>query len=124
MPPFPAVVPYRSSNGGGAATGFYNHGSDQSGFVRGRHGKTVTFDVQNAWATEATAVDDTGTIVGSYYISGGHEEHAFLRSKTGNIATIDVAGEELTYHVGINNAGVVAGECYDGNGFHGFIRTP
>ena len=55
-----------------AATGFYNHGSDQSGFVRERGGKIVTFDVQNAWATEPTALNGVGTVAGSNYVSGGH----------------------------------------------------
>jgi len=48
------------------------------GFLRENDGTVVTFDVPNATATQATAMNDAGDITG-YYLDASGNSHGFIR---------------------------------------------
>jgi uncharacterized protein (TIGR03437 family) len=78
------------------------------------------FDVPGATATYATAIDNSGQILGSYSDSKG--THCFLRSADGaTFTTIDPPGANATCS-GLNNLGQIVGSFSDSKGFHGYIR--
>src|SRR5262249_12621764 len=63
-------------------------------------------------ATNATAINDAGDIVGTYLLDGS--QHGFLYS--GNVfSTIDYPGSGLNQVFGINNLGQLVGETADGS---------
>jgi probable HAF family extracellular repeat protein len=79
----------------------------------------TTFDVPGALTlTEASGINDTGDIVGTYNTSTANV--GFLLDKHGNLTTFNALGSDDTIAEGINNAGQVVGHFFD----HGFLREP
>jgi hypothetical protein len=73
-------------------------------------------------STTASAINDTGAIVGNYFAGG--RLHGFVLSG-GNYTTLDVPGSTVTFAGGINNAGQIVGNYMDASGVsHGFLATP
>jgi subtilisin family serine protease len=82
-------------------------------------------DAPGAVRTEASAINDTGQIVGSFLDSTG-ATHGFLRDTDLSFTIIDVPGATVpvgTLASGINNAGQIVGTFGDVRGDHGFLRN-
>jgi probable HAF family extracellular repeat protein len=108
----------------------YEHGYLLSG------GQTITLDDPAAhpepdptapfYGTEATAINDSGQIVGFYYNNTGTQYmHGFLYSVvTGKYTTIMVPNSVTTFAYGINDNGQIVGTYIDAsNHYSGFLYT-
>jgi len=87
---------------------------------------TTLPNVPGSQATNATAINDAGDIVG-IYLSGG-VQHGFLLSG-GVFHTIDFPGATLNQVFGLNNAGQIVGETADSSflcsgGVYTLINVP
>jgi probable HAF family extracellular repeat protein len=71
-------------------------------------------------STRASAINNSGQIVGSYFDSTGN--HSFLFSD-GSFTTIDVLNHNSIAE-GINDSGQIVGYYFDSTGTHGFLATP
>jgi probable HAF family extracellular repeat protein len=108
---------------GGYCPGLF---SCPEGFLPSSHafllsrGLYTTLDFPSAKATQAYAINDAGSIVGSYLDSAIYQ-HAYLY-QGGVFTNIDFPGSQGTAAVGINNAGTVSGYYADAKAIvHGFI---
>jgi uncharacterized membrane protein len=83
-------------------------------------GTFTTMQVPGVTATVAYGINNSGTIVGTYFDAAG--SHGFVE-KNGSFTTIDVPGAVSTSSMGINNRGQVVGNYFDGSELHGFLET-
>lgn len=87
-------------------------------------GTIVVFDVPGSNGTFANAINDAGTVVGSYVDAAGMT-HGFLRKTDTSIVSIDGPGSGNHFASAdvINSAGLVAGTFQDAASVnHGFLR--
>jgi hypothetical protein len=85
-------------------------------------GKYTVFDFPGAAATIASAINDSGVIVGQYYTSNGIG-HGFVRAN-GKIVALNFPGAATTWATGINNAGQISGVWQDNTGANlGFLYS-
>jgi len=83
----------------------------------------TTFNPGGAYGTDASAINDSGTVAGSYGCTS-LQDHGFVRSANGGIATFDVPLSHSTDAEDLNNNGLTTGK-YEYHGiFVGFVRTP
>lgn len=114
-------------NASGQVVGYYdaNSGSDNpQGFLYSG-GTFTTINVPGAFLTEASGINDSGTIVGSYRDenSNSGNQQGFLYSG-GTFTTLNFPGAVSTYPWGINNAGRVVGFYFDASGAsHAFMYS-
>lgn len=91
-------------------------------FVPGAQAYTfTTLDVQDAKATYARGINNSGNVVGTYYDSSWKVHSFRYDSSTDTYTTIDIPGAIRTYANGINDSGDVVGSVRDSSGSHGFI---
>jgi hypothetical protein len=81
----------------------------------------ITFEVPGSSDTQVSAINDAGTVSGSYDQGPSSSPNGYLRDAAGNITTFDVPGLASTSVTGINNAGTVVGYSTFGYG-PGFLR--
>jgi hypothetical protein len=97
------------------------------GLIRDKHGAWTTFRVPGALATILYAINESGTMVGTYRTATGW--HGFVVAK-GTLQTVDYPGAANTTLSGINNRGEIAGFTFDrgspaaGAAGLGFVATP
>jgi hypothetical protein len=94
------------------------------GFIL-EHDTYTVFNYPGATATWLGAINDSGTIAGTWFDSQGNY-HGFLRHKDGSLAPVEVpgagAGGEAPF--GLNNKGDVVGAYLDsGSNIHGFVLS-
>jgi len=108
----------------------------------GSSGNIVTFDPPGAGTGAyqgtgctyfpcALAINDAGTIVGSY-TDANNVNHGFIRNSDGNFTSFQAPGADTTPNSGngtgatsINDEGAITGYFYDAHGVaHGFLRNP
>jgi uncharacterized membrane protein len=83
------------------------------------HGVFTQLDYPGAQLTEAVAINDAGTIAGTYVAK--NFLHSYLY-QNGVYTNIDVPGQNYTFVSGINNHGVAAGSYQAKNSYvHGFF---
>ena len=126
--PEPGVTGFNtlpSINRSGVIVGSYFTGSYITGYVlhsfeRSPQGVVTPIDIPPAGSTLVTAINDSGTIVGS---SSGH---GFALSPQGSLTSFDVPGSASTAPLSINNRGVIAGTYVTFPQFvtSGFLRLP
>jgi hypothetical protein len=75
----------------------------------------TTIHVPGSTYTTATGINDSGQIVGFYYVGSSNTTHSFLLSG-GIYTTIDVPGSTYTQAYGINDSGQVVGSYGVGMG--------
>jgi len=86
-------------------------------------GVYTTIDVPGSTGTIAYGINNSGEIVGEYFVGGGVTPHGFLYSE-GIFTPLDVPGAISTYASGINDAGEIVGSYTDANfGLHGFLAS-
>ena len=95
--------------------------STYEGLVRTSDGKITLFQEAKEVATEATAINASGEITGSYATS---QDHGFSRDPSGVMTTIDPPGSTGTFPTSINDSGTITGQFYMDGAYHGFILTP
>ena len=107
-------------------TNFIGHG-----YVRSSAGAITSFDVPGAASSGGTAINASGTIVGSWYASSARPVfHGFIRYSGGSIATFDGPNQSTrsgqgTLPTAINNRGQICGSFAEANGnWYGFVLTP
>ena len=106
------------NNRGQIAGSYLPDGMTLRGFVRDTKGTYTGFDAPGA-RTLAIDLNDQGTAVGIYGVTG---DHGFVRRPNGAVATIEVPGAVATTASGINNRGQVVGGYRDANGReHGLL---
>jgi uncharacterized membrane protein len=106
-------------NSTNAVTGYYEDANNVlHGFVE-VGGSFTTFDVSGS-DVAPVAINDAGTIVGSY---GVGREHGFVRAIDGTLTTFDVPNSIRTQPRGMNANGIIVGDygTQDGNDY-AFIR--
>jgi hypothetical protein len=86
--------------------------SNNVGFVRGRDGSFVTFQIAGAIDTMATAINDRGEIAGVF--STKDARYGFLRHRNGSITEFTVPGSNVQAVYGLNNQGDIVGFGGDG----------
>jgi hypothetical protein len=121
-------------NAKGLVTGTADTGKGEVGFLRRSNGKSATFSVSGALATEGLRINSVGTIVGEYFLpsagASGVVYHGFVRAADGTIAKFDPSGIgtkpfQGTFVLGISSGGTIAGYYVDANYLaHGFVRAP
>jgi uncharacterized membrane protein len=84
----------------------------------------TTFDVAGASGTQPSAINSSGTVVGSYQ-DASFTYHGFMRTSAGEVYTFSVPGAIATYAVGINDSGMIAGSYQDSaDDSYGFLLIP
>jgi len=111
-------------NNAGTITGTYTSlGGFVRSFLRDSTGAISHFDPPGSVFTQATGINELGTVVGYYYDVDKY--HGFSRSADGTFTVIDVPGAVKTYVMGLNDSGAITGYYLDAaNGSHGFVRSP
>lgn len=107
-----------SINNAGTVAGSYSYNSPSyslpdRGFARAASGFIATFTAPFAGTspnqgTQASGINDAGTIVGNYIDATGIT-HGFMRGSSGVFTTIDVSDATAILPVSINDAGTVTG---------------
>jgi len=120
-----------SINTTGTVVGWYfDSQTNGHGFLRDRAGNITTFDVPGAssgyWqGTFAWAINDAGTVVGSYTTTSSTSFQGFLRDAAGNFTTFDIPGQTINRDTqgpsGINNIGQIVGIAEGNPGENGFL---
>jgi hypothetical protein len=103
------------SNRWATIVGTYPDASDfPHGFKRFSNGNTIAIEYPGAAETRATAINDSGTIVGSYsrFLPPNAWWHGFIYNN-GKWATLDFPGQQ-TMLSGISNANLIAGNTVQG----------
>ena len=92
-------------------------------FLVSKKGSFTSFDPPGATSSQASTVNPSGAIVGTYTDSAG-VGHGYLLDKKGNYTTIDFPGAVSTFVGGNNPQGDMVGEYGDtaGNG-HSFLLS-
>src|SRR5262249_46741046 len=86
-------------------------------------GTLTTFtDPDGATYTQANAINNSGTIAGTFEDTS-NAEHGFVRAADGTFKTFDVDGASYTDVRFVNNKGEIAGTYYE-NGTYGFVGKP
>jgi uncharacterized membrane protein len=115
-------------NLGGTSAGSYADANGVHGFVRSEDSRLTEFDAPGATDTDARAINDGGTIVGSYWDGDQHGvvEHGFLRAADGTFTEFDAPDASGgTTATAINREGWVVGQYDDANtDSHGYLRHP
>jgi len=93
--------------------------------IRDTDGTITTFVVSGVQATETTAINDSGVIVGFDFTDGNHPA-SFERDQAGNLTALDVPfTNTYTRASGINLIGNVTGFYLDSAGVsHGWVKVP
>ncbi|HEX3945022.1 MAG TPA: hypothetical protein VHW69_13120, partial [Rhizomicrobium sp.] len=89
------------------------------------HAATLTvFDPPGSTVTYVRAINDAGTLVGSY--GDGYTAKAFLRAADGTITTFAVDNAPITDALAIDKDGRVCGDwtSHNRNHDHGYVREP
>jgi probable HAF family extracellular repeat protein len=87
-----------------------------------KNGTFTTLDYPSALATQANAINDSGSIAGFYMDSAGLL-HAYLY-QNGSFTPLDFPNSQWTEALGINNAGTLSGLYQDHNlVIHGFTYS-
>ncbi len=81
------------------------------GFIFG-NGNIMPVDPPGAIATEPDAINDAGSVVGSYYLESGYQGFLY---RGGIFTTLSFPGATGTLAEGINNQGQIVGVWYDSN---------
>ena len=106
-----------------SVNGWYTFGNSTSGApfepcLGSGDYKYTTLDFPGSTRTRAIGVNNQGTVVGRYRLSG--VIHGFIY-QNGRYTSLDVPGATGTYPQGINDSGQIVGTFYDANGnSHGF----
>jgi len=121
----PITVP-TAINATGQITGWTTDATgDTLGFLRDTDGTITTFSVSGMQATETTAINDSGVIVGFDFTDGNHPA-SFERDQTGNLNPLTIPfTNTYTRANGINLNGNVTGFYVDPAGVsHGWVKVP
>ena len=101
----------------GTIVGTYPDASDHPhGFKRFSDGNTIAIEYPGAAETKAIAINDNGTIVGSYsnFLPNNAWWHGFIYNN-GKWATLDFPGQQ-TQLSGISNQNLIVGNTVEGRG--------
>jgi hypothetical protein len=112
-----------SINSKGEVAGHFYDGANNHGFLIVRTPKTTKItqlDYPGATGTGPSFMNDSGTIVGYYYVGTGPLQGFVFSSKT--YTNVDIAGATTIVPMSINDNGTITGYFVDGAGYHGFIR--
>jgi hypothetical protein len=114
-------------NDQGDVAGFYNKTSSQvDGFLKLRSGRFITLAYPGASMTQATGVNDSDEVVGTYTTGSGNSAvtHGFVWHD-GTFGTVNVPGATSTTVNGINNENDLVGFYTDAKGnTDGFLALP
>jgi uncharacterized protein (TIGR03437 family) len=91
------------------------------GLVHAQSYTFTQFDVPGATGTLATAINNSGQILGTFVDAKG-APHCFLRDAAGAVTPFDPPGANAACK-GLNNLGQVVGYLRDSKGDHGFVRS-
>jgi len=114
-------------NAAGTVTGWFQNTKQYSArytsFVRTSDGVLTTFVGPNhATVTSAVAINNSGTIAGTFLDSTG--THGFLRFADGTFTPFDIEGATWTGIYVLNDKGEIAGEYGTKDGVFGFAGKP
>lgn len=104
-------------NDSGTIAGPYFDGSKFHGFLRALDGTLVTIDFPDSTETEATGINNSGMVTGTY-ADASFNEHGFVRTKEGTWTSFDVPGGNFGFFLptlSINSSGVVVGSYFQGS---------
>jgi len=121
-------------NSAGVITGTYGKyaGSDPffgtfytiSGFLRLADGTTFNIDPPPAYSSFPAAINDEGTIAGSYGAAQDGSNHFYVRAADGTFTEFDPEPGARPASIGINPEGTLTGSYLDSNFIpHSFVRT-
>jgi hypothetical protein len=114
-------------NDNGAVAGFYNKTTSQvDGFLKLRSGRFITLAYPGASMTQATGVNDSDEVAGTYTVGSGNSAvtHGFVWHD-GTFGTVNVPGASSTTVNGINNENDLVGFYTDAKGnTDGFLALP
>jgi len=99
---------------------------EANGFVRTPDGTITEIDPAGSAYTNATAINDAGTVTGWSDFSSPDTGVAFIRASDGTMSSFVVPGDNVQYTTptGINKNGVIAGIAQNKDGSQdGFIRA-
>lgn len=97
-------------------------GWDDSGGFAFSHGRFKTIQFPGADLTEALGVNDSGVIIGWYFLGGSAFGFSLIN---GQYTSFGYPGAKGTLPRGINASGQVVGEyTYDFKSYHGFVTSP
>lgn len=105
-------------------------GSDtiySEGLVRTSDGTITTYQGPNgAYDTRPAAINNAGTIVGSYRTNSDFNFHGYIRTADGTITAFNPIRSLSSTITAINNSGVIAGTYTNKNSGiqHAFVGTP
>jgi len=112
-------------NDAGTITGPVWVGEVRDSYVRTSDGTITTFSAPNSTNTQALAINNSGTIVGTFFLESETSWQGFIRTDDGTFTPIDPDGSGDVWVAAINNKGVFAGAYLGSDGLqHGFIGTP
>ena len=129
--PYFTIIPFGINDSGTVAGVWVDVGQLDHGFTW-QGGAIASFDAPPAdtikvigvRGTWASAVNNAGTVVGTY--TAGGAQHGFLRDSTGATTTLDIAGHLHTGLLAINNSGQILLATADDNrilGGSSFLRS-
>jgi len=114
-------------NNNGDVAGFYNKTASQvDGFLKLRSGRFITLAYPGASMTQATGVNDSDEVVGSYTTGSGNSAvtHGFVW-RDGKFGAVNVPGGSSTTVNGINDENDLVGFYTDAKGnTDGFLALP
>ena len=89
-----------------------------------RNGVMTWFQFPGSFATLATDINPSGTIVGAHRtaLTGSNQFHGFVMEE-GEMASFDAPGATETRALGISARGDIVGYFRDSTGYHGFLRS-
>jgi probable HAF family extracellular repeat protein len=81
------------------------------------------------YASFATAINDSGAVVGWSYLADQYTQHAFVWTNSGGIQDLNSlipsnSGWVLNFATAINASGEIVGNGILNGFFHGFLLTP
>ncbi|MBV8070022.1 MAG: hypothetical protein JO270_08975, partial [Acidobacteriaceae bacterium] len=90
---------------------------------RSESGEFETINVPGAYGTIAAAINNRGTIAGSYFTSVS--TYGYVRTRTGAISSVNYPGYAGTSIYGINDQGAICGNSFTNAGLNqGFVAYP
>ena len=110
-------------NDAGTIAGSFDDGHPVA-FVRTSDGTLTTFTGPNgATDTNAYAINNAGTVVGTY-VDSSRNVHGFFRTADGTVTPFDLKGSDGTDIRAINDKGAIAGKTWVGGHVYGFAGKP
>jgi hypothetical protein len=122
---FPGVstLVTRANNAGDFVGIFFSATQPDEGFIN-VGGNLTTFTVPGSYNTDATDINQTDQIVGSY-LDQSFVSHGFFRDTNGTFSfPIEPAGATYSFLLGLNDSGMRVGRYADANGVHAMIFKP